>query len=155
MGKLMALGKVVEAQETIDGMKARLQRLDRPIGIETDWIQIASPMAGPSAGFTFMPEIDDVAVIAYVGVRPIILGFIYGGGMAPFSDAANERVITSRDGNSLILIDGDDSGITLRDKHDNEIVMNKDGISIKTGKDLKLTADGKTTIIGATVELNP
>ena len=104
MGKVLALGRVVEAQETIEGMKARLQRLDRPNGIETDLVQIASPMAGPNAGFSFMPEIDDIAVIAYVGKRPIVLGFVYGGGMAPFSDAANERVITSRDGNSLMPV---------------------------------------------------
>lgn len=155
MGKVLALGRVVEAQETIEGMKARLQRLDRPNGIETDWVQIASPMAGPNAGFSFMPEIDDIAVIAYVGKRPIVLGFVYGGGMAPFSDAANERVITSRDGNSLMLIDGDKSGITLVDKHENKIVMDENGITISTSKDLQLEAKGTTTIIGKTVELNP
>jgi len=151
----LVLGRVIEAQSSVDGLKARLQRLDRPVGIETDWIQIASPMAGPNAGFSFMPEVGDVAVVAFTGRRPVILGFIYAGGAATFDDDAQKRLIASRDGNALMLIDGDESGITLKDKHGNEITMNADGITIKTDKDLTLEAAGTTTVKGATVELNP
>ncbi len=151
----LVLGRVVEAQSSVDGLKARLQRLDRPVGIETDWIQIASPMAGPKAGFSFMPEPGDVAVVAFTGRRAIILGFIYAGGAETFEDGAEKRLIASRDGNALILTDGDESGITLKDKHGNEITMTADGISIKTGKDLTIEAAGTTTIKGAVVELNP
>ncbi len=110
----------------------RVQRLDQNSDIETDWILLASPMAGDKAGFCFSPEPDDVAVIAFCGEQPIILGFIYPGGVeTPVTDP-KERAIQSRDGNALILIDGDKSGITLRDKHKNEITMNADGITIKT-----------------------
>lgn len=151
----LVVGAVVEAQTSIDGLKVRLQRLDRPKGTETDWLQIASPMAGDAAGVSFMPETGDLAVAAFHGRRPIVLGFLYGGGMAAPSEDPLERMIQSRDGNALILIDGDKSGITLRDKHGNEIRMDKDGISITTDKDLTLTAAGTTTVKGATVELNP
>ena len=151
----LALGRVVEAESTVEGMKARLQRLDRPIGIETDWLPIASPMAGSEAGFAFTPEIDDLAVLGFVGKKGIILGFIFGGTTAPPTDAPEERKIASRDGNALVLIDGDDSGITISDSNGNEIVMNADGISMKTDGDFKIEATGTTTVIGATVELNP
>ena len=57
--------------------------------------------------------------------------------------------------NALILVDGEKSGITLRDKHGNEIRMDSGGISITTGKELTISATGTTTITGATVELNP
>ncbi len=151
----LVLGMVTETQSSVDGLKVRLQRLDRAGGIETDWIPIASPAAGNKAGFGFVPEIEDVAIVAFNGTRPIVLGFIYGGGMEAPSTDPLERIIQSRDGNALVLIDGDKSGITLRDKHNNEITMNKDGITIKTDGDLNLTASGTTTIKGATVELNP
>jgi hypothetical protein len=54
-----------------------------------------------------------------------------------------------------VLIDGADSGITLRDKHKNEITMSKDGITITTSGDITIKANGTATIKGKTVELNP
>jgi uncharacterized protein involved in type VI secretion and phage assembly len=151
----LVLGTVVETQSTIEGLMVRVQRLDQSPDIETDWILMSAPMAGEKAGFCFSPEPDDVAVIAFCGVRPIVLGFIYPGGVETPATDPKERTIQSRDGNALILIDGDKSGITLRDKHKNEITMNADGITIKTDKDFTIEAKGTTTIKGATVELNP
>jgi uncharacterized protein involved in type VI secretion and phage assembly len=155
MAPALVLGTVVETQSTIEGLMVRLQRLDRPEGMETDWMRIASPMAGDKAGFCFMPEPDDLAVVAFNGTRPIVLGFLFGGSTETPSADPKERTIQSRDGNALLLIDGDKSGITLRDKHKNEITMNADGITIKTDKDFTIEAKGTTTIKGATVELNP
>ena len=83
----LVLGRVIEAESTVEGLKARLQRLDRPAGIETDWLSIASPMAGPEAGFVFTPEVDDLAVLGFVGKKGIILGFIYSGTTTPPTDA--------------------------------------------------------------------
>lgn len=161
--RALVLGRVVEVQETVEGLKARCQRLDRAPGIETDWLAISGPMASVDSGFKFQPQVDtDIAVIAYTQKKGIILGFIYGpNGVA--SDDPAELAITSRDGNTIILHDGDDSGITLRDSHNNEIVMNGDGITIKTdgafkveaGGDAQIEGTGTTTVIGATVELNP
>ncbi|NAZ14729.1 phage baseplate assembly protein V [Glutamicibacter soli] len=151
----LVLGHVHEVQEDIDGLKVRLQRLDHPAGVVTDWVRIASPMAGNKYGFCFAPEVGDLAVAAFHGERPIVLGFIYGGGTTtPGTDPA-QRIIASVDGHAIVFTDGQDSGLTLRDKHGNQIVMNADGISISTDKNLLLTASGTTTIKGATVELNP
>ncbi|MEM6932150.1 MAG: phage baseplate assembly protein V [Pseudomonadota bacterium] len=152
--KSLVLGRVVEVQITDEGLRAKLQRLDRPEGIVTDWITVASPMVGPEVGVLFAPEIDDLAVVAYSAKRAIILGFITGGASGAATDDVNERIISSRDQNMIILIDGDQSGITLKDKHDNQIVMNQDGISIKTNGKLTLEAVQTTAIKGATVELN-
>lgn len=151
----LVLGAVVETQQETDGLKVRLQRLDHPAGVETDWMRVAGPMAGDGHGFCFMPETGDLAVVAFQGRRPIVLGFIYGGGDATPSTDPLERIIASKDGNAVVLIDGKKSGVTLRDKHGNEIRMDSAGISISTTKDLILEAAGTTTIKGATVELNP
>ena len=161
--RALVLGRVVEVQETVEGLKARCQRLDRPNGIETDWLAIASPMASENAGFMFQPQAEtDIAVIAYTQKKGVILGFIYGPNSTA-NDDPTELAITSRDGNTVILHDGENSGITLRDSNANEIVMNADGITIKTegaflveaGGDAKIEASGTNTQIGSTVELNP
>jgi uncharacterized protein involved in type VI secretion and phage assembly len=151
----LVLGRVVETQSSVDGLKVRLQRLDRPAGTETDWLRIVSPMAGDAAGFCFMPEEGDLAVAAFHGRRPMVLGFVYGGGTRTPAENPQERTIQSRDGNALLLVDGDKSGITLRDKHGNEIRMDQDGIAITSKKDITITASGTATVKGTTVELNP
>ena len=151
----LVLAAVTETQTSVEGLQVRVQRLDRPPGTETDWMRIVSPMAGAAAGFCFMPEVDDLAVLAFHGERPLVLGFIYGGGTKPPTEDPLERTISSRDGNALVLIDGKNSGVTLKDKHGNEIHMDKDGITISSAKDLTVKATGTTTIKGATVELNP
>jgi uncharacterized protein involved in type VI secretion and phage assembly len=151
----LVLGTVVQTQSSIDGLKVRLQRLDRPSGTETDWVQVASPMAGEEAGFSFMPRDGDLAVAALHGQVPVVLGFLYGGGVTPPTGDPDERLVQSRDGNALVLVDGKDSGITLRDKHGNEIKMDAQGISITTPGRLLLEATGTTTVKGSVVELNP
>jgi len=151
----LVLGTVVQIQRETDGLQVRLQRLDHPAGTETDWLRVAGPMAGDGYGCCFVPETGDLAVAAFQGRRPIVLGFIYGGGAATPSTDPLQRVICSVDGNALVLIDGEKSGITLQDKHGNQIRMDAKGISISTEKDLFLTAGGTTTIKGKTVELNP
>lgn len=150
----LALGRVVEVEISDRGLRARLQRLDRPEGIVSDWIAVASPMAGPEVGLLFAPEIDDLAVLAFAANRPIILGFITAGEAGPATQELTERSIVSRDKNMVVLIDGDQGGITIRDSHDNQIVMDRDGITLKSNGEIRIEASGKTSIKGVTVELN-
>lgn len=153
----LVLGEVIEVESTVEGHKVRLQRLDMPKGVETDWMSVASPMAGDKAGFLWTPKANagDIAVVAFAGRRPIVLGFVYGGGAALPTDKPEEHVLQSRDENRLVLIDGEDSGILLKDMHGNEISMTKDGITIKSDKEIKIEAASTATVKGATVELNP
>ncbi|MGD9749805.1 MAG: phage baseplate assembly protein V [Acidimicrobiia bacterium] len=151
----LVLGEVVEVESSVTRHKVRLQRLDMPKGVETDWLSVVTAMASDSAGLLFTPEVGDVAVVAFAGQRPIVLGYLFGGGMSTPTDTADEKVIQSRDGSALVLVDGDESGVTLRDQHKNEIKMTKAGITITTEGDLIIEAKGTTTVKGKTVELNP
>ena len=151
----IVLGKVVDVDDPDGRMRIRLQRLDQPTSIETTWAEVVVPMASNKAGFHFRPELDDIAVMAFFGQRPMVIGYIFSPDVELPTTEQTERIIQSVDGNALILIDGDKSGITLRDKHKNEITMNADGITIKTDKDFTIEAKGTATIKGATVELNP
>jgi uncharacterized protein involved in type VI secretion and phage assembly len=153
----LVLGEVIEVQSDIEGHKVRLQRLDLPAGVETDWISVATPMAGDKAGFLWTPKANagDIAVVAFAGRRPIVLGFVFAGGQTPPTTKPEEHILQSRDENRLVLIDGDASGIQLKDKHGNEIRMDKDGITLKSAKKILVEASDTTTVKGATVELNP
>ena len=151
----IVLGKVIDTDDPDGRMRVRVQRLDQPDTMETSWAEVVTPMASNKSGFHFVPELDDIAVIAFHGQRPMVIGYIFTPNVELPTAEQSERIIQSVDGNALILIDGDKSGITLRDKHKNEITMNADGITIKTDKDFTIEAKGKATIKGSTVELNP
>lgn len=150
----LALGRVVEVEVSDRGLRAKLQRLDQSDGVITDWLQVASLMAGPEVGTLFAPEVGDLAVLAFASAQPIILGFLTGGEIGAATTDLNERVIASRDKNMIVLIDGDNTGITIKDANGNQIVMNADGITIQSNGEITLEAGGKTAIKGATVELN-
>lgn len=150
----LALGKVMEVEINEKGLHVKCQRLDRAPGVITDWITVASPMAGPECGVLFAPEPDDIAVIAYAGERPLILGFITGASAGAAAQDVEERTISSRDKNMIVLIDGSSSGITIRDSNDNSIVMDQNGITMKSNGDITVEAGGTCAVKGATVELN-
>lgn len=151
----LVLGKVIDIDDPDGRMRVRVQRLDQPDSMETSWAEVVTPMASKKAGFHFVPELDDIAVLAFFGHLPMVIGYIFTPDLELPTAEQSERIIQSVDGNALILIDGDKSGITLRDKHKNEITMNADGITIKTDGKFTLEAKGTATIKGATVELNP
>lgn len=150
----LVLGRVVAVELSERGLRAKVQRLDHPEGVTTDWVQVASLMVGPEVGTVFAPEEGDLAVLAFSAGQPIILGFLTGGEIGAATTELNERVIASRDKNMLVLIDGEHSGITIKDAHGNQIVMNAEGISIQSNAEITIEAGGKTAIKGATVELN-
>ena len=159
----LVLGRVIEIQESPEGFKARLQRLDRPPGIETDWVLIATPMASAASGLMLSPAVGDMAVLGFAAKRPIILGFVFSGDAEVPTDTNKNLILQSRDENKIILHEEDDSGITLADSNGNEIIMNADGITINCAGTLTINTDGDAnvetggthTIKGSTIELNP
>lgn len=149
------LGRVTDNEDPESHGRVRLQRLDRPAGLLLPWARVMMPFGGNGTGFMMLPEVGDLAVVAYFIDEPIVLGFVYAGPDEVVSEAVGQRRIRSKDGHSITLFDGDDSGITVEDAAGNRIEMTSDGISIKTSGSLTLEASGTTTVKGSTVELNP
>ncbi|WP_224824350.1 phage baseplate assembly protein V [Cognatishimia sp. MH4019] len=154
----LVLGRVIEAEETVEGLKARVKRLDQGGDIESDWMQVAMPMASAEGGMSFLPyaseEDGDMAVIGQYGAKPVILGFIYGKKQAVPTDKPEELTILSRKKNKLVMTDTDEGGILLEDMHGNKIEMGKEGIKITSDKDITVEAGGTAFVKGTTVELN-
>jgi uncharacterized protein involved in type VI secretion and phage assembly len=128
--------------------------------IESDWVRIASPMAGDKRGLMFMPEINDEVLLAFEhgdAHAPYVLGSLWSSKFKPplpNADAAKngkveQRIIKSRVGH-IILMD-DTSGkemIVIRDKTEkNEIIIDsaKNTLTINVDKDVAITAKGNMT----------
>lgn len=129
--------------------------------IESDWIRIATPMAGSERGFYCLPEINDEVLIAFEHGdihRPYIVGALWSRTDKPpkpnsevtSSGQVNERIIKSRSGHTIILDDTDGSEqIIIRDKTEsNEIVIDSsdNSMAINVEGDFTVTAKGKITL---------
>jgi uncharacterized protein involved in type VI secretion and phage assembly len=154
-GSTLYLGRVTDNSDPESQGRVVCQRLDRPDGVVTKWARVMMPFGGNGTGFMMLPEIGDLAVIAYFAEEPIVLGFIYGANDQMAADKVGQRRIKSKDGHMITFFDGDDSGITIEDASGNKIEMTSNGINIKTSGSLTLESSGQTTIKGSTVELNP
>jgi phage protein D len=129
--------------------------------IESDWMRIAAPMAGPERGFYYLPEVNDEVLVAFEhgDVRNgYVVGALWNGKDKPpkgnsevvSSGKVNERIIKSRSGHTIILDDTDGSEqIIIRDKTEsNEIVIDSsdNSMAINVEGDFSVTAKGKITL---------
>jgi len=125
------------------------------------WARIASPMAGSGRGFYFLPEVNDEVLVAFEHgdlTRPYILGALWNGQDKPpkansavaNSTGVNERIIKTRAGHIITLVDTDGSeSIQIIDKTGNNkitIESSNNKISITSDGDTAITTKGKTTI---------
>lgn len=125
------------------------------------WARIATPMAGPSMGFYFLPEINDEVLVAFEHgdmTRPYIIGALWNGKDAPpkknsevvADSKVNERMIKTRAGHVISLDDKSGSEkISIIDKTTkNKIVFDsaKNTITIEADADIAVTAKGKINL---------
>lgn len=82
---------------------------------ESDWVRIATFMAGNQRGGYFLPEVGDEALVAFEHGdinRPYVIGFLWNGVDKPPEDNSdgknNIRTITSRSGHEIIFNDDAD-----------------------------------------------
>ena len=85
------------------------------------WARIASPMAGSSRGFYFLPEINDEVLVAFEHGdirRPYIIGALWnkldqpieGNDVAVVNQKVVHRTIKTRVGHTILLDDTDETG---------------------------------------------
>jgi Rhs element Vgr protein len=136
---------------------------------ESWWARIASPMAGSSRGFFFLPEVDDEVLVSFEHgdlTRPFIIGMLWNGKDLPPKKSSqvvggskvNERLIKTRAGHVISLDDTDGSEkITIVDKtgknsitfesSSNTITIMADGdVSIQTKGNTKITAQQNVNV---------
>jgi uncharacterized protein involved in type VI secretion and phage assembly len=147
----------------------------------TVWARLATPEAGKERGYFFRPEPGDEVVVGFFNDDPgqaVILGAMYGSKNVPPKDMAElsqdnlQKGIVSKSGLTLgfkddkkpsvflqtpgenkIILDDDGEMIQITDQHGNSIQLGKDGIVIKSAKDLKIEASGNVEIKGSKVDV--
>ena len=144
------------------------------------WARLASPYAGNGRGQFFWPEIGDDLVVGFLNDdprQPIILGALHSSKNAPPTDLAPadknlQKGFVTKNGTTLrfvddekasvfietpqknkIRFDDDSEGIYISDQHGNTLTMDKNGIQIKSAKDLTIEASGNVAIKGSKVDV--
>lgn len=141
------------------------------------WCRVATLDAGNNRGSFFLPEIGDEVLVGFINEDPnnaVIFGMLNSSAKpAPIKaeDANNIKGFVTRSelkflfddekksvtietpAGKKITIDEDADEISLQDEHSNTLKMNKDGVSIESGKDLLLKATGDVTIEGMNIEI--
>lgn len=142
------------------------------------WARLLSLMAGGERGFVFRPDIGDEVMVGFLDgdpKQPVILGGVHSSAQPSpiaasddnhhkgffsrsgikllFDDDKKELQLASPQGNSLLISD-DKQGIIIADQHGNEITLDRQGITIKSAKDIKIQAASQLKMDGLDASLN-
>jgi uncharacterized protein involved in type VI secretion and phage assembly len=117
---------------------------------ETDWVRIATPMAGNDRGIYFLPEVGDEVLVAFDrdDIRfPYVLGVLWSKTDSPpetNADGKNRiRLIKTPGGHLLKFVDHENQDVILIQLADGKKVeIKSEGIHIDDGAN-KITLDAK------------
>ena len=175
----LQVGKVTQLEKDPDG-RSRI-KIFLPVINNSEqgtWARVATLDAGNERGSFFLPEIDDEVIVGFINDDPrdaVVLGMMNSSAKpAPLTaeDANNEKGFVTRSKMKMIFNDDkrsyvletpagkkivvdEDAGIMkLEDEHGNKILMNKDGITIESCKEIKMKAatDLKIEAINAEIK---
>jgi Rhs element Vgr protein len=148
---------------------------------EAVWARLVTPDAGPGRGFFFRPESGDEVIVGFLNDDPrqaVILGALYSSVNTPHESVSSlteentDKAIVTKKGTTIrfvdaekakvyvetplankIVLDDDEETIQLADQHGNTITMSKDGIELKSAKDLIIDSSGNVEIKGNKVDI--
>lgn len=134
------------------------------------WARLATPYSGNRTGILFVPEVGDEVVVGFFNndpCYPVILGSMFGSKMAPpvpLSEKNGIKTILTKEklklefddekkiitvgtpGGALIEVNDDQKSITLNDQNKNSIILDSNGITIRSNKDIILKAQGNIDV---------
>jgi phage baseplate assembly protein V len=120
---------------------------------ESDWVHVAAPTAGKERGFFFVPEIDDLVLIAFAYGRidrAYVIGSLWSTADRPPAEERTRRTIKSVSGHAITLDDTEGAeSISIVDKTGkNKIVLDAktNTITVESDGELTLKARGKLAL---------
>lgn len=191
----LQIGIVTDLEDPLNEFRVKvyLPVIEDSAGDAGVWARMASPDAGNARGFYFMPEIGDEVICGCIGgdvQNLVVLGMLYSSTNAAAESPSNDNHIksyTSREkmkitfddqnkmitietpGELKIVMDDTKKKLELSDSNKNSILMDADGITIDSYKNLTLkgaakvsaeapevsvNGSGQTTIKGGMIQLN-
>jgi len=134
------------------------------------WARLANFYASNRFGDFFYPEIGDEVVLGFFNAdprSPVILGFLYSKARPPavqpdesntqksvvtrsgltmvFDETQRSVLLKTPDGKQALLNDADKT-VKLSDENDNVITLTPSGVSIKSPKNIDITAEGSISL---------
>jgi phage protein D/phage baseplate assembly protein gpV len=167
------LGKVKQINEDPDAeyrVLIELGAFQNSSNSNTIWARLAANYASNQAGFFFFPEVGDEVLVTFINGDPrfpVIIGSLYSSTVKPMfePDAENstkaihsktgialvfnekDKILTIQTpGGNTVVLDDKEGQITLNDSNSNSAVLNKDGISLSSPKDIVLDAKGNINL---------
>ncbi|TIX49631.1 phage baseplate assembly protein V [Alteraurantiacibacter aquimixticola] len=145
-GLLTGLVVDVDDPSRMGRVKVDIQGL--PGRTRTDWVPVASPMAGNGRGMLFSPELDDEVVLGFIGgdtEQPIIIGYTWNGQDRPPTEHPRERIIRSYNGHTIRMIDetpgANGSGsVSIEDANGNVVSLSNGKIRLDAVAVIELNA---------------
>ncbi|MFN8345202.1 MAG: type VI secretion system tip protein VgrG [Spirosomataceae bacterium] len=158
-----------------DRIKVKLPLINK--NAEGTWARVASLDAGANRGAFFRPDIGDEVVVGFLGGdvhHPVVLGMMNSSAKPAPLDASNDnpqKGFVSRSGMKWLMDDATinssfetplgnkirlsekNKGIVIEDQNGNSITLDTNGITIKSAKDIKVTAAVKTEIGGRKLKI--
>jgi uncharacterized protein involved in type VI secretion and phage assembly len=114
---------------------------------ESDWIRIATTMAGNGRGTFFMPEVNDEVLVAFEhgDVQfPYVIGFLWNGKDAPPETDVNKRTIKSKKGHTVVLDDSNGSEkIVVKSSSGHQVVLD----DTSAGQTITVQTSGSQAVI--------
>jgi len=150
----VVLGTVENVGDRENEGKVRVRVSELGENFLTTWAPIAAPMAGRDRGVWMIPEKGDEAVVMFQRGRvdyPVVVGFLWNGKDAAPSPSVRERMIRSKNGHTIRMIDstptegGNRGALVIEDAHHNQIVLTNGKITIRARGVLELS--GNTVVI--------
>lgn len=176
--KGLQYGVVSQLQDDPQGEYRIMVKLPIVDGSEQGiWCRVSTLDAGDNRGSFFLPEVGDEVLVGFINEDPnnaVIVGMLNSSAKpAPLSasddndikgfvtrseikflfDDKKKSVTIETPAGKKVIIDEDAGEITLQDENSNTLKMNKDGISIESGKDLVMKATGDVKIEGMNIEI--
>ena len=154
----VAIGVVTDVDDP--GRLGRVRAVLPGMGdLETGWMAVVVPGAGPKKGCVALPDVDDrVLVLLPDGdaARGLVLGGLYGAGGAPDSGVeggAVKRYTFGTPGGQTIRLDDAKGVVRVENKCGSFVELAPDGVTLHAAADLKIEAPGKSVVIrGRTVD---
>lgn len=122
---------------------------------ETGWCMPCVPYAGDDAGFAFMPEEGAGVWIEFEAGDvsfPIWSGCYWHKDELPSRVAPDVKVIRTK-GEQQIVLDDSEHTITITDKNENTVTLDRDGITIVRGGGKLVITDGKVSANDGAMEV--
>ena len=123
--------------------------------VETGWCMACVPYAGPNVGFVFLPEEGSGVWIEFEGGEvsyPIWTGCYWRTDDIPSGVSATGKMILTVAPHKL-LMDDDQSSITLTDPNQNSVTLDSSGVTLTRGGSTVVVGDSEVNINNGGLEV--